>query len=121
MLRLALAAALVLACAMSTAAHDSWISDGRWRNAAGEWCCGPHDCGELVEDAPEPAPVAREHGWEVHGVVIVEATGARVRVDETVPYAEALPSPDGKFHRCHSIVSGAPGPRRCFFAPPGGF
>ena len=25
-------------------AHDSWISRGGHRNAAGEWCCGEGDC-----------------------------------------------------------------------------
>ena len=25
-------------------AHDSWISRGGYRNAAGEWCCGAIDC-----------------------------------------------------------------------------
>jgi hypothetical protein len=25
-------------------AHDSWISRGNHRNAAGEWCCGAGDC-----------------------------------------------------------------------------
>jgi hypothetical protein len=24
--------------------HDSWISRGNHRNAAGEWCCGAGDC-----------------------------------------------------------------------------
>ncbi|MFL4979747.1 MAG: hypothetical protein ACJ8FV_14830, partial [Xanthobacteraceae bacterium] len=24
--------------------HDSWISRGGHRNAAGEWCCGDGDC-----------------------------------------------------------------------------
>ena len=27
-----------------TLAHDSWISRGGLRNAAGEWCCGEGDC-----------------------------------------------------------------------------
>ena len=27
-----------------TLAHDSWISRGGHRNAAGEWCCGEGDC-----------------------------------------------------------------------------
>ena len=27
-----------------TLAHDSWISRGDHRNAAGEWCCGEGDC-----------------------------------------------------------------------------
>src|SRR5437879_4825087 len=36
-------AALALAVPDSLA-HDSWISRGGHRNAAGEWCCGTGDC-----------------------------------------------------------------------------
>ena len=25
-------------------AHDSWINQGGFRNAGGEWCCGDYDC-----------------------------------------------------------------------------
>ena len=43
-LRLALGFASFLMIAADTAAHDSWISRGALRNAAGEWCCGEGDC-----------------------------------------------------------------------------
>ena len=32
------------AIASQSLAHDSWISRGALRNAAGEWCCGEGDC-----------------------------------------------------------------------------
>jgi len=67
--------------------------------------------------------------------VIIEISGRRIRVDETVPYDEVLPSPDGYFWRCHLVQSKGynesmdyndlfndanvvDGERRCFFAPP---
>ena len=38
------------------------------------------------------------------------------RVNETIPYSQALPSPDGAYWRCKR-PDGTP---RCFFAPPPG-
>lgn len=86
--------AIILVC--STAfAHDSWISKGQHRNAAGEWCCGEGDC------------------FTVEGVVLRRA-GYHLPNGEIVPAAEAQPSPDGQYWRCHR----PDGSRRCFFAPP---
>ena len=77
--------------------HDSWISRGGHRNAAGEWCCGDGDCfvvpGESVNITSD--------GYRLFGV-------------ETVPFQEAQPSPDGAYWRCRRHD----GSRRCFFAPP---
>jgi hypothetical protein len=42
--RLALAFATLVLVIPDTSAHDSWISRGGHRNAAGEWCCGEGDC-----------------------------------------------------------------------------
>ena len=42
--RLALIIASLAFVIPDTAAHDSWISRGGHRNAAGEWCCGVGDC-----------------------------------------------------------------------------
>ena len=42
--RMQLALVLVLLVCSQTPAHDSWISRGGLRNAAGEWCCGEGDC-----------------------------------------------------------------------------
>jgi protease I len=42
--RLALAFATFVLVIPDTSAHDSWISRGGHRNAAGEWCCGEGDC-----------------------------------------------------------------------------
>lgn len=77
-------------------AHDSWINTGRFKNGAGEYCCGEGDCFIVV-------PVRTERS----GYYIL-AYG------ETVPFSEAQPSPDGKFWRCKK----PDGSRRCFFAPP---
>ena len=76
-------------------AHDSWISRGGLKNAAGEWCCGEGDCFMV-----EPVRIT------ANGYLIM-ATG------EIVPEREAQPSPDGKFWRCKR----PDGSRRCFFAP----
>ena len=37
----------MIAQASLALAHDSWINHGKYRNPAGEWCCGENDC-----DAP---------------------------------------------------------------------
>ena len=106
---------IVLAIALLVAqvsAHDSWISRGGLRNGAGEWCCGTGDCGALDKDAVH----FNAAGYEIHGFVTIEGTGARERVDEVVPAAEAQPSPDGGYWRCKR----PDGSRRCFFAPPPG-
>ena len=42
--RLALVVATLVFVVVDTSAHDSWISRGGQRNAAGEWCCGEGDC-----------------------------------------------------------------------------
>lgn len=107
-------AAFALFCIWSVTARadDTWISRGQLRNPAGEWCCGTGDCGLMDKGAVK----ATEAGYEIRGFVTILGTNARIRVDEVVPYAEAMPSPDGAFWRCmrpdHS--------RRCFFAPPPG-
>lgn len=80
-------------------AHDNaqWIQDGGYKNAVGELCCGKRDCFELSD-----------------GDVKITAGGYFiVSIKETVPFAEAAPSPDGKFWRCQWG-----GMRKCFFAPP---
>jgi hypothetical protein len=76
-----------------------------------------------------PVPAATSAGWAIHGEVIIDVDGRRVRVDEVVPYREVMPSPDGYFWRCHSTENLdygvtndtrflVDGERRCFFAPP---
>jgi hypothetical protein len=105
-------------------AHDSWISnDGLKNPATEEWCCGRGDCGVVM-----PAPKVTAVGWAIHGDVIIDISGRRIRVDEVIPYSEVLPSPDGYFWRCHTVESKnydvrghadyVDGKRRCFFAPP---
>jgi len=87
----------LLLLASMALAHDSWISRGALRNAAGEWCCGEGDCFEIPAE-------------QVH----IAADGYVLNDTETVPFNEAQPSPDGAYWRCKR----PDGSRRCFFAPP---
>ena len=77
-------------------AHDSWISRGMFRNAAGEFCCGAGDC--FIVPAEQ---------------INVTGAGYLLFGSEVVPYSEAQPSPDGAYWRCKR----RDGSRRCFFAP----
>lgn len=95
--RMALSIAFLLIFSGITFAHDGWINLGGYRNAAGELCCGERDCYELPD-----------------GDVMVTDVGYFVRsVNETVPFHEVQPSPDGRYWRCQWG-----GARKCFFAPP---
>jgi hypothetical protein len=109
-MRLLLLAALALAGALPLAhAHDSWISRGGHRNAAGEWCCGEGDC-FIVHGAH----VTRNSDGAF--VLWSAPAGGSVRpfVVEVIPESDAQPSPDGAYWRCKR----PDGSRRCFFAPP---
>jgi hypothetical protein len=92
-----LAQLVVLPAVSPASAHDSWISRGGHRNAAGEWCCGEGDCFVV----PTPSVGITTQGYSLFGI-------------ETVPFNEAQPSPDGAYWRCKR----PDGTRRCFFAPP---
>jgi hypothetical protein len=97
--RLLLAAVLAGSTLSLASAHGpaQWIQDGGYRNAVGELCCGERDCFELSDED-----------------VGITSAGYFVRsTRETVPFSEALPSPDGRFWRCQWG-----GARKCFFAPP---
>ena len=110
---------LLLAMSSSAAfAHDIWINHGAYKNPAGEWCCGAEDCGVVNPKAVH----ALTGGYSVVGAVTYgeavtgnAADGPTVQqqVDETIPYSQALPSPDGAYWRCKR-PDGSP---RCFFAP----
>lgn len=93
--------AAIIAASLVTPTHDSWING--LRNSAGEWCCGEKDC-EVVT------------ATEVTGGFSVALPRGGI-ITEFVPYAEAAPSPDGQYWRCHR----ADGQRLCFFAPPRSF
>jgi hypothetical protein len=97
--RISLAAVLVAATLSLAGAHGpaEWIQRGAYRNAAGELCCGERDCFELSGE----------------DISITEAGYFVKSVRETVPFNEALPSPDGNYWRCQWG-----GSRKCFFAPP---
>lgn len=92
----ALTAALLLVPAFGHGDAD-WIKRGGYKNAVGELCCGERDCVELADG----------------DVKTIEAGYRVLSLNETVPYSEALPSPDGKYWRCQWG-----GMRKCFFAPP---
>ncbi len=94
--RLAFVFAALALVVPDSLAHDSWISRGGHRNAAGEWCCGAGDCFVIPGDK-----------------ISITAEGYRLYGVETVPFGEAQPSPDGAFWRCKR----PDGSRRCFFAP----
>jgi hypothetical protein len=101
---------LLLLLGSLSIAHDSWISRGGLRNAAGEWCCGVGDCAVMDPNAVGYTPA----GYSVSGYGTIEGTRRREFYHEQVPAAEAQPSPDGAFWRCKR----PDGTRRCFFAPP---
>jgi len=109
--------ALSLLCS-SALAHDMWISKGAYKNPAGEWCCGADDCGVVSPLAVS----AIKGGYSLRGPVTygVGVTGNEAdgptrqeSINETVPYSQSLPSPDGAYWRCKR-PDGSP---RCFFAP----
>jgi hypothetical protein len=91
-------------------AHDSWISRGGLRNAAGEWCCGAGDCALMDPDTVS----LTSGGYSVSGWGTIDGSRRREFYQETVPEKEAQPSPDGAYWRCKR----PDGSRRCFFAPP---
>jgi hypothetical protein len=97
--RLTLAPVLLGTTLSLASAHGpaEWIQRGGHRNAAGELCCGERDCAEIA-------------GEDVN----ITGAGYFVRsIRETVPFSEALPSPDGHYWRCQWG-----GARKCLFAPP---
>jgi hypothetical protein len=107
LIRLALAFVTFALVIPDTSAHDSWISRGGHRNAAGEWCCGDGDCFVI----PKERIMMTSEGY-----VIIQGplAGVGPQQYEAVPFSEAQPSPDGEFWRCKR----PDGTRRCFFAPP---
>jgi len=88
---------LVLVAEAQAHGPAEWIQNGGYKNAAGELCCGERDCTELTDT----------------DVKVTAAGYYVVPFNETVPYNQATPSPDGKFWRCAWN-----GMRKCFFAPP---
>jgi hypothetical protein len=97
--RLTLAVLAITATLSLASAHGpaDWIQRGGYKNGAGELCCGERDCFELASSDVSITAA----GYFVHST------------RETVPFSEALPSPDGHYWRCQWG-----GARKCFFAPP---
>lgn len=95
-------------------AHDSWISRQALRNHAGEWCCGEGDCALI----PGSAIHATRTGYVIRGYGTLQFSNPSLAesewIDDTVPYSETQPSPDGTYVRCQRPDKS----RRCFFAPP---
>jgi len=104
---LALVFATLVAGPVTTSAHDSWISRGGHRNAAGEWCCGEGDCFVI----PKEQVIMTAEGYVI---IYGPVAGVGPQQHEAIPFSEAQPSPDGEFWRCRR----PDGTRRCFFAPP---
>ena len=96
---------------MPSPAHDTWISRGGLKNAAGEWCCGVGDCAIMDPGAVHFTPA----GYRLSGFGTIDGA-KREYYFEQIPSQEAQPSPDGAFWRCKR----GDGSRRCFFAPPQG-
>ncbi|MCA0425642.1 MAG: hypothetical protein LCH61_20430 [Proteobacteria bacterium] len=84
------------------------------RARAHEWypieCCSDRDCWIAGDGGAEPEPRATPSGWVLHDGTLV-------------PYHEARPSPDGRFHVCRhgGSVQGAVirAGRVCLWAPQG--
>jgi hypothetical protein len=112
--------------------HDSWISEGGLKNSMGQYCCGPNDCGEMVDGAVTPVP----GGYEVNGDLIIDETKQHFYIHEFVPNSESQPSLNGRYVMCRVCIDKAgcgekfftdlgidyakvtAGVRRCFFFPP---
>jgi hypothetical protein len=109
-LAIAIAAGVLVMLSVGQAlSHDSWISQGGYLNKhTREWCCGEGDCFMLRDEQVRETRA----GYEITFGITAGVSGPIQQ--ETVPYPEAQPSPDGKFWRCKR----PDGSRRCFFAPP---
>ena len=112
--RLAAYVALILSMLLlggiirSAWAHDSWINNQGFRNAAGEWCCGKNDCSEVSPRVTGTGYAIRfERHWQTSMMTL------DVWAEEIVPFSQAQPSMDGNSYRCQR----PDGSRRCFFTP----
>jgi hypothetical protein len=124
----------VLISGWAASAHDAlglsdWIGEGtdKYLTPGGHTrCCGRNDCAKIDSDAVTYGPNGLEiHGGATYFLDVSPETWLRQRIDETVPYAELLPSEDKSFWRCQWPGPRNPGPetpphRTCFFAPPPG-
>lgn len=100
------AAALFLAWAQHARAHDFYDP----------WCCNDKDCQPIAADSVK---VTRQ-GYVVslrEGQHIGLKPGAG-SMSYLIPFKDARPSPDGKFHAC--IMPWQVEVMRCFYAPVGG-
>lgn len=98
-------ATLLLLCVLTipSAAHDQWANGEPippWVKSA---CCGPSDAHHLREDQVHVAA----DGYHVDGLSVV------------IPFAKALPSPDGSYWGFWNPATSDP-KVYCFFASIGG-
>src|SRR5260370_21646586 len=82
--RLALVCVGLVFVIPDTSAHDSWISRGGHRNAAGEWCCGEGDCFVVPSEQ-----------------VTMTGDSYILFAADRIPFTEAHPSPDGAYWPVH--------------------
>lgn len=86
-------------------AHDHWVSKGRYKNAANEWCCGAYDCKAHNEDA-----VSTPTGWML-GAELVPYNEALLRKDGAGIERAVVPEDGSKLTICRR----PDGSRRCVF------
>src|SRR5262249_32076995 len=83
-----------------TLAHDSWISRGGHRNAAGEWCCGEGDCFVV----PKERVMMTGEGYVIiHGPL----AGIGPSMYDAVPFTAPLPA-----RRAQPLATGRCRPRQ---------
>lgn len=93
-------AATVWLFATTALAHESWISKGGYKNAAGEWCCGDYDCKAYTGKQVK----TEANGWIVEGEFVPFEENVQVDKKDVVP-------PDGHLTICRRPN----GTRRCVF------
>jgi hypothetical protein len=97
-------------------AHDSWMSQGNYKNSKGETCCNENDCKIL--------PVTKVRATS-DGYIIETDWGT-----ELIPYKEVLDSQDNNYYRCvmpdyaydflgRDYQSNPHSKTRCLFVPKG--
>jgi len=108
-----LAGVVISSVALAHGPTEDWIREGGYRDENGHSCCGEQDCKTLGDKE-----VREIRGGYAFSTVFQWADRS-VPLAGTVPYSEAPPSLDGKFHVCVKFENGE-AKRRCFFASVGG-
>lgn len=105
-----LAACVVVVSIAKAHGPAEWIQEGHYKNAVGELCCGPRDCGLYVGGTIEHKP----GGYQVNAAFqIGEGDSAKIiNINAFIREQDATPSPTGDYWLCSWG-----GQIRCFFAP----